>query len=374
MKYFKSLLPKPLRNIFVMILIWLLAAFLFAHFQLMDLEDLQDPLSRLISDPFSRKIKGLNIFLTGILFGTIFGLLDNYSQSKYDRLKKKSYGQIILFYSILHVILIFISIILVFIFSQYLMHGHITSEGEKIFREFFHSKNTISILVYTYIISSLIVFIKQVNKKFGPGILKNMILGKYRQPKEENCIFMFMDLKSSTTYAEKLGHHKYSQLIQDCFSDLTDAVNRFEAKIYQYVGDEVVLCWEYDKGIQNANCVKLYYDFKRILQKRSAHYQEQYGLVPQFKAGINGGLIMIAEVGIIKRSIAYHGDVINTASRIQGQCNDFNQEMLLSETIAEAIASTDTIKCNPIGGVLLKGKSKKVNIYSINEDSIPGNN
>ncbi|MHC4457755.1 MAG: adenylate/guanylate cyclase domain-containing protein, partial [Planctomycetota bacterium] len=87
------------------------------------------------------------------------------------------------------------------------------------------------------------LFILQVSDKFGQGVLISFLLGKYHRPKEDDRIFMFMDLKSSTTYAEKLGHIKYSQFIQDCFFDITDVITKYDAKIYQYVGDEVVLSW-----------------------------------------------------------------------------------------------------------------------------------
>ena len=53
---------------------------------------------------------------------------------------------------------------------------------------------------------------------------------------EEKRIFMFLDLRSSTFIAEKLGHKLYSEFIQDCFLDL-EVVRRHKAEIYQYVGD-----------------------------------------------------------------------------------------------------------------------------------------
>jgi adenylate cyclase len=83
------------------------------------------------------------------------------------------------------------------------------------------------------------LFILQVSDKFGQGVLISFLLGKYYRPKEDDRIFMFMDLKSSTTSAEKLGHIKYSQFIQDCFFDITDVITKYDAKIYQYVGDEL---------------------------------------------------------------------------------------------------------------------------------------
>jgi adenylate cyclase len=57
----------------------------------------------------------------------------------------------------------------------------------------------------------LINFLSQVNKKFGPGNLLNMFLGRYHHPQIEDRIFLFIDLNDSTTIAEKLGHIKYSR-------------------------------------------------------------------------------------------------------------------------------------------------------------------
>jgi len=174
-----------------------------------------------------------------------------------------------------------------------------------------------------------------------------------------------MDLKSSTTYAELLGHRKYSELIQDCFSDLTPAVSACKAKIYQYVGDEAVLSWKYDKGIEHADCVRVFFQFKSILKARSQYYHETYGFVPEFKAGIHGGDIMVAEVGYIKRSIAYHGDAINTAARIQGQCNNFERDILLSGKVVKDVLKNNHAEFIELENIQLKGKKEKVTLFSI---------
>lgn len=91
--------------------------------------------------------------------------------------------------------------------------------------------------------SLIINFINQVNKKYGPGVLLPLPLGRYRTPREETRIFMFMDLKSSTATAEKLGHLRYSSFIRDCFSDINEVLFPFRAQVYQYVGDEIVVTW-----------------------------------------------------------------------------------------------------------------------------------
>jgi adenylate cyclase len=91
--------------------------------------------------------------------------------------------------------------------------------------------------IYWGFACGLALFILHVSDKFGQGVLMNYILGRNHRPKEEERIFMFMDLRSSTTLAEQLGHTEYSSLIQDCFFDLNDVAIKNEASIYQYLGD-----------------------------------------------------------------------------------------------------------------------------------------
>ena len=197
-------------------------------------------------------------------------------------------------------------------------------------------------------------------------MLINFLLGKYHRPKEDKRIFMFMDLKSSTAYAEKLGHIKYSQLLQDCFFDLTDIVLAYEAKIYQYVGDEVVLSWDLDEGINHENCLKTFFEYDHLLKNKGEYYKNKYGFIPEFKAGLNLGSVTVAEVGEIKKELAYHGDVLNTASRIQSKCNIFNKKLLISEQVKSSFQNIGSFSFEFLGDTPLKGKENPVNIYSVN--------
>jgi len=211
----------------------------------------------------------------------------------------------------------------------------------------------------------LALFILQINEKFGQGVLINFLLGKYHRPKEDKRIFMFMDLNSSTTYAEKLGHLKYSQLIQDCFFDLTEIVLSYDAKIYQYVGDEVVLSWNVDKRTNYDNCFRTFFAYDNLLQSKRAYYENKYGIVPVFKAGVNVGYVTVAEVGELKKELAYHGDAINTAARIQEQCNKFKSRLLISEEINNQLRDTSVFKSELIDKIRMKGKLRSINIYNI---------
>jgi adenylate cyclase len=234
---------------------------------------------------------------------------------------------------------------------------------------FLMSEVSIGNFVFFSVASFLFHFFKQMNKKFGPGILLHYLTGKYFNPIEENRIFMFIDLKSSTSIAEKLSHVLYSKLIQNCFSELTDPVLDYKGQIYQYVGDEVVITWEKKNGLEKANCVNFYFDFIARLERKKEYFLDSYGVFPEFKAGISLGFVTTAEVGELKTEIAYHGDVLNTASRIQGCCNEFNKQFLASETLIRELKENKHFEIHPVGEVKLRGKEKISKIYSIEKPS-----
>ncbi|WP_290696982.1 adenylate/guanylate cyclase domain-containing protein [Lacinutrix sp.] len=222
------------------------------------------------------------------------------------------------------------------------------------------------ILVSYFIICSILFsFFKIANEKFGSGVFFNFLIGKYRTPKEEKRIFMFLDLQASTTIAEQIGHYKYSELIQDCFYDLNRIVTNYNAEIYQYVGDEAVLSWKYKKGIKNNNCINLFFHFQKRMLKKEKYYLSKYNLVPVFKAGLHGGKLIVTEVGTVKKEIAYHGDVINTSARIQGECNKYNELFLCSNLLIKDLVLTNKYTADLIGDIELKGKTEKLKISAI---------
>jgi adenylate cyclase len=207
--------------------------------------------------------------------------------------------------------------------------------------------------------------ILQINNKFGQGALGNIIRGKYNTPKEEKRIFMFLDLNSSTTIAERLGDEKYHELLKDFYSDITNPILDSNGEIYQYVGDEVIVAWKYEDGIKNNQCVQCFFDIKVHIEKMKDKYLSRYGLVPSFKAGGHCGKVVAGEVGIIKRDITYSGDVLNTTSRILTLCKEFNAEILSSAELIAQLSLSARYATRPLGSIKLRGKEKEVLLSSL---------
>ena len=220
-------------------------------------------------------------------------------------------------------------------------------------------------VLYYFIVSALFDFIEMMMMKMGQKTFFKLLLGMYRNPREEQHIFMFMDLKDSTSLAEKLGHIRYSQLIQQCFLDLNLTVAEYGGEIYQYVGDEAVIFWDQRDAGSFDRCIDCFQAFQHRLKKSEAEYMELFGVAPSFKAGVHAGTIIATEVGVIKREVAFHGDTINTAARIQGACNAYAQSLLISETIFKQLEGAMAGSMKFVGEEVLKGKQHPVGMYAM---------
>jgi len=357
-----SILPWKFRKLLIQILwmtgIWVVALNFLIFLRFAANPDSLNPYSP--NAPVDYFTMVINVTRGGIFLGICYGLLELIFERRVFR--AMSYGKLILIKSAFYIIIYYLVFALGNIISFTIHHGYLDFNH---WLKYFLTRPIHVSLSYVSVILILINIAKQINLKFGPGNLLNLILGRYHKPRQDHRIFMFIDLKSSVAIAQKLGHIQFSSLIQDCFTDLT-IVRDYKAEIYQYIGDEVVLSWSISDGLENLNCIKTYFRFQQLLESRSDFYMKKYGLIPFFKAGLNVGDVTIAEVGQIKREIAFHGDTLNTASSIQGKCNYYNEGLLLSQALKEMIEGKEELQINLVGEVMLGGKTQPLNIYSIN--------
>jgi adenylate cyclase len=204
----------------------------------------------------------------------------------------------------------------------------------------------------------------QLSNKIGRPALLRLFLGRYHHPVAEQRIFLFVDVKGSTTLAEELGNERYSQFIRDFFFDMGAPIVAHRGEIYQYVGDEVVVTWEWTPGIEQARCVRCFFAMQHAIDLRRDYYLRTYGAVPAFKAGLHGGPVMATQVGAVKTELVFHGDVLNTTARIEAKCNALHSRLLLSASLCEALPHPAEFHFQPLGGFPLRGKAGTVALYS----------
>ncbi|WBL22220.1 adenylate/guanylate cyclase domain-containing protein [Zunongwangia sp. HRR-M8] len=317
--------------------------------------------------------KSTNISITGVLtlflglgafLGVALGFIDHFLKNYIFRNRSLGFNILaggILYFSVLTFIISFIRYVVV----EYADDSFLNEYTENIIRMNWKFYNII-ILSYTLFMTLVLSFINQMTNKFGPGLILPFLLGKFRYPTEENRLFMFLDLKDSTQLAEKLGHVQYSAFIQESFMDINQMVKKHNAQIYQYVGDEVVIGWPL-KWFDSTEAIRFFFAVHNRFQQKKEHYLKSYNHVPVFKAGAHQGLVTAVEVGDIKREIAYHGDTLNVAARIEGLCKTYDKLILISGKVNENSKISKEFEVKPLGPQKLEGRKMSVDVFSITE-------
>ena len=229
------------------------------------------------------------------------------------------------------------------------------------FKSWLFIKNFITWLII--VLTTLIILM--VNKKYGPGVFPDYLMGRYFRPKNERRIFMFADIKDATGIAEKLGEEKYFNFLKDFFKDISPAIMQTRGEVYQYVGDEIVISWKIKQGLKRCNAIQCYYIMYDSIHAKKELYFKKYGLSPIFKVGYHFGNIMVGEIGQIKREIVFSGDVLNTASRIQSVCNALGVSILASKEFADMqLKLPPNLERKDLGEEKLKGKQTEISLVT----------
>jgi adenylate cyclase len=209
------------------------------------------------------------------------------------------------------------------------------------------------------------IFYSEIADKLGQGAFYNFLSGQYHKPKQETRIFMFADMKSSTSIAEGLGHESYFRLLREYYQDLSKAILNTEGEVYQYVGDEIVVSWKVQKGLKDSNCLHCFIEMKKILQSRKSEYLSKFKVLPDFKAGFHMGSVTTGEIGALKKDIIFTGDVLNTAARILALCNKLKVDIIISRDLMEKLPVSDAFEIRSLGENQLRGKREKLELFTI---------
>jgi adenylate cyclase len=231
--------------------------------------------------------------------------------------------------------------------------------------DFFATRKIFEFLGLALIISLVSNFMDELHRKLGRDAIYNLVLGKYHQVKQEERIFLFIDLNNSTDIAEEMGELEYSHFLQDYFYDISEPIARYFGRIYQYVGDEAVVTWPMKKGLRFAVCARCFFAIQKQIRRYKVYYEKRYGRIPEFKAAVHGGAVVVSEVGKYKSEIAYHGDVLNTTARMLGKCHELESELLISGSLLEQIEMPNYLRTDAMGSYQMKGKQQVVELHSV---------
>jgi adenylate cyclase len=205
----------------------------------------------------------------------------------------------------------------------------------------------------------------------GFGTLKNLLTGRYVQPKREQRVFLLIDMKNSTGLAERLGAIRFHELLNLFFGDIADAALECEAEIHKYVGDEAILTWDGDAALKDGACLSCPFVAQDAIASHGELYRRRFGAVPEFRAALHYGEIVAGEIGDVRREIAYIGDTLNVAARLLDSAKQLERSVLVSTDLLERAPLPAGIVVEPLATLAVRGREAPLGVAALSRSDLP---
>src|SRR5262249_25742998 len=141
---------------------------------------------------------------------------------------------------------------------------------------------------------------------------------------------------------------------------------------------EIVITWRESDGRTGARPLGCFFGIERALRAASADFLRDFGVAPRVRGALHAGPVIAGEVGGSKRDIVFHGDVLNTTSRLEQVAREHNRSLLVSATALERCEAIGAYVLEDLGAHLLRGRASPVIVYAVaqndhaSQPSLPG--
>jgi adenylate cyclase len=213
--------------------------------------------------------------------------------------------------------------------------------------------------------TAIFVVVLQAAGLLGRRTFRNLVLGRYRRPRAERRFFLFVDVVGSTAIAERLGALRAHEFLAAVFSATAEPVAACRGEIYQYVGDEIVVTWTEEEGRPESRPLRCFFLMEKALLDRQENFRAQFAAAPGLRAALHLGEVIAGEVGEVRRAIVYHGDVMNTASRLEQATRELGCRFIASADAVQALGPQPDMDMKDLGALALRGRKEPIRAFAI---------
>lgn len=185
---------------------------------------------------------------------------------------------------------------------------------------------------------------------------------------KRDLTIVFSDIRSFTTFSEKMDAKELSNFLNDYLGRMTDIVFETEGTLDKYIGDAVMAFWgaPLDQPRHAVNACKAAIKMQKTLRELRPYFKQKYDIDVNVGIGINSGAVSVGNMGS-ERIFEYTviGDHVNLASRLEGLTKDYHSAILTTRGTLDLI--TQVGEPHPPHRVLdfVKVKGKKVAVELI---------
>ncbi|MEO9600182.1 adenylate/guanylate cyclase domain-containing protein [Parasphingorhabdus sp.] len=186
---------------------------------------------------------------------------------------------------------------------------------------------------------------------------------------------LFSDIRGFTSISEAMQDDPQglTRMINAILTPLSNIILRHGGTIDKYMGDCVMAFWnapldDPDHGLHALEAAR------EMLAEMETINREIQAMLPdganvpviRMGIGINTGTCVVGNMGSDQRfDYSVLGDVVNLASRLEGQCKDQGVDILIGEATMRAAPS---LAYRKVADIQVKGRSAKEATYTLSDD------
>ena len=182
---------------------------------------------------------------------------------------------------------------------------------------------------------------------------------------------LFSDLRGFTNYGERLEPERLIEELNSYLDAMVEVIRDEGGVVDKYIGDAIMVVFgipqsREDDATRAVRCAR------RMQESLAVHNVDRAsrGLSPlRHGIGVHYGAVVAGNVGTDDRlQYTVLGDVVNTASRLEGATKELREPVLISlDTIRATGQSPADLGLKPAGEVPLRGREATLTIYALRD-------
>lgn len=180
---------------------------------------------------------------------------------------------------------------------------------------------------------------------------------------------LFTDLAGFTSISEALDAESVAAILNRHLTEMTASVLEYNGTVDKFIGDAVMAFWGAPilDPEQSEHALRAAIQMQQKIALMRAEVSAAGGPDLHMRIGVHRGECIVGNMGGDNRfDYTAIGDTVNLASRMEGVNKVYGTGILVSDTVANAVAGK--IPLRPVDTVRVKGKHQGVELYTPCDD------
>lgn len=207
---------------------------------------------------------------------------------------------------------------------------------------------------------------KRIFSHYLPGAVVEQLTSNVGPPTEINRVefgvCLSTDAQQYTALAESMDPAQLARILNAYYRELFEAVQRNGGRVADVIGDAMLAIWAGSASEASMRSLACQAALDIAEAARGPGRDGERPPIPT-RIGIHCGNILLGNIGAGERfEFRAVGDVVNTATRIEGLGKHLGARLLASQDVIEGV---DAFLSRPLGGFLLAGKHNPVRVAEL---------